>query len=394
MDKIPRLSVIIPSIISNNIQKDDLNMQHLLREKLEDIATNIEIKDGLTIAHTQYRSLEFPPELKAQIQTLSPDLQTKYLSWQLRSFLYGVYYNGAWRSDLESILLQRRYANDTVDRSNIVGADWENNTFLGMDAQFYDRLKIANHGVGFYDPDWQIMSEEDDGTLKINKHELSLYIDRHRYLQPTEIDAPVGSIVSVKMPHNLIQNGFYIAVSNLGSFNKSLSPPDSQIVRFYFNITTDGAIALMEALTIELNLAQVPFNFKVLYNPTDYNRYDPGVLYIQRSYYHTVHLILERIYPQHQEHFKSEIPLFTKQIAPGLAIAEEPDRKFGEAESFGLNRCQIVANALIQATNEGDSTPETKLAAIVRAFDKMGISLEYPFLNADAVDIYSVLNLS
>ncbi len=358
-------------------------MQDLLRAQLEDIATNLEIKDGLTIAHPQYRSLEFPPELKAQIQTLSPDLQTKYLAWQLRSFLYGVYYNGAWRSELES--------SDTVDSLNIVKADWENNTFLGMDAQFYDRLNTANHGVGFYDPDWQIVSEEDDGTLKINKHELSLYIDRKSYLQPTEIDAPVGSSISVKMPHNLIQNGFYIAVSNRGSFNLSLSLADSQIVRFYFNITVDGAIALMETLTVELNQANVPFNFKVLYNPTDYNRYDPGVLYIQRSYYRIVHLILEKIYPQHQAYFRSAIPLFTKQIAPGLAIAEEPDRKFGEAESFGLNRCQIVANALIEANNGGDPTPETKLAAIVQNFSKMGISLEYPFLNADAVDIYSVL---
>jgi HopA1 effector protein family len=361
-------------------------MQHLLRKQLEDIATNLEIKDGLTIVHHQYRSLEFPPELKTQIQTLSPDLQTKYLSWQLRSFLYGVYYNGAWRSELESI--------DNLDRANIVGADWENNTFLGMDAQFYDRLQTANHGVGFYDPDWQILSEEEDGTLKINKNELSLYIDRKSYLQPTEIDAPVGSYVSVKMPHNLIQNGFYIAVSNRGSLDRSLASADSQIVRFYFNITVDGAIALMEALTVELNQANVPFNFKVLYNPSDYNRYDPGVLYIQRSYYSVVHLILEKIYPQHQEYFRSAIPLFTKQIAPGLAIAEEPDRKFGEAESFGLNRCQIVANALIQATNQGNPTPETKLAAIVENFDKMGISLEYPFLNSDALDIYSVLKLS
>jgi HopA1 effector protein family len=196
------------------------------------------------------------------------------------------------------------------------------------------------------------------------------------------------------MPHNLIQNGFYIAVSNRGSFDGSLSPADSQIVRFYFNITVDGAIALMEALTVELNQANVPFNFKVLYNPTDYSRYDPGVLYIQRGYYRVVHLILEKIYPQQQEYFRAAIPLFTKQIAPGLAIAEEPNRKFGEAESFGLNRCQIVANALIEANDEGDFTPETKLAAIVQNFGKMGISLEYPFLNSDAVDIYSVLNLS
>jgi HopA1 effector protein family len=362
-------------------------MHHLLREQLEDIATNLEIKDGFTIAHPRYRSLELPPELRARIETLSPDLQHKYLAWQLQSFLYGVYYNGSWQSILAS-------SDANIDGANIAKADWENNSFLGMDAQFYDRLNTANHGVGFYDPDWQIMSQEDDGILKINKNELSLYIDRNSYLQPTEINAPVGSHVSVKMPHNLIQNGFYIAVSNRGSFDRSLIPADGQIVRFYFNISPDGAIALMKALTVELNQANVPFNFKVLYNPADYNRYDPCVLYIQRGYYRIVHLILERIYSQQREYFRSAIPLFTKQIAPGLAIAEEPDRKFGEAESFGLNRCQIVANALIQANNQDDPTPETKLAAIVQNFGKMGINLEYPFLNSDAVDIYSVLKLT
>lgn len=368
-------------------------MHHLLRKQLEDIATNLEIKDGFTIAHPRYRSLELPPELRAKIETLSPDLQAKYLAWQLQSFLYGVYYNGSWQSILASSDAMDGFSQGEAMPTNIVKANWENNSFLGMDAQFYDRLNTANHGVGFYDPDWQIISQEDDGILKINKNELSLYIDRNSYLQPTEISAPVGSHVSVKMPHNLIQNGFYIAVGNRGSFDRSLASADSQIVRFYFNITADGAIALMETLTVELNQANIPFNFKVLYNPADYNRYDPGVLYIQRSYYQTVHLILEKIYPQQQEYFRSAIPLFTKQIAPGLAIAEEPDRKFGEAESFGSNRCQIVANALIQANNQEDPTPETKLAAIVQNFGKMGIDLEYPFLNADAVDIYSVLNL-
>jgi HopA1 effector protein family len=365
-------------------------MDHFIRKQLEDIATNLEIRDGLTISHPGYRSLEFPVELKAQIKTLSPELQAKYLSWQLRSFLYGVYYNGSWRSQLALM----NNAQAPADRDNLATADWENNTFLGMDAQFYDRLKTANYGIGFYDPGWEIIEEENDGTLKIYKNELSLYIDREPYLQPTEINAIIGSVVSVKMPNNLLQNGFYIAVSDRGSYDRLLSAPDNQIVRCYFNITADGAIAIMAALTTELNIAQIPFNFKVLYNPTDYNRYDPGVLYIQRRYYPVVHTLLQQIYPQCQQYFKPEIPLFTKQIAPGLAIAEEPNQKFGESESFGLNRCQIVANALIQATKVGNTSPEAKLATIMGDFAAMGISLEYPFLNANSVDTYPGLNLS
>ncbi len=365
-------------------------MDHLIQKQLEDIAANLEIKDGLTIVHPGYRSLEFPAELQARIKTLAPELQEKYLSWQLRSFLYGVYYNGSWQKHLSLI----RDQISSTDREHIAAADWDNNTFLGMDAQFYDRLQTANHGHGFYDPGWQIINEEADGTLKIIKNQLRLYIDRERYLQPSEISAIVGAIVSVKMPHNLIQNGFYIAVSDRGSYDPSRSELDSQLVRFYFNITADGAIAVMAALTTELNIAQVPFNFKVLYNPHDYHRYDPGVLYIQRCYYPVVYARLQQIYPQCQQYFQPEIPLFTKQIAPGLAIAEEPNQKFGESESFGLNRCQIVANALIHASREGVTSPDAKLAVIIQGFAAMGISLAAPFLNAGSIDTYPELNLS
>ncbi len=361
-------------------------MHEFIKIQLADIATNLEIKDGLTIVHPHYRSLDLPLELKTRIKTLSPELQEKYLSWQLRSFLYGVYYNGSWKSKLA-------LTNAPTERASIVTADWENNTFLGMDAQFYDRLETANCGSGFYDPGWEIISEAEDGILKIYKHELSLYIDRESYLRSPKINAPVGSLVSVKMPHNLIQNGFYIAVSDRGSLDRSLALADSQILRFYFNLTADGAISIVQALTTELNLAQVPFHFKVLYNPTDYDRYDSGVLYIQRGYYSKVYSVLQHIYPQHQQYFRSQIPLFTKQIAPGLAIAEEPDQKFGAFESFGLNRCQIVANALILAHKQ-DLHPDAKLDAIVSEFEQMGISLEYPFLNPHSVDIYPVLELA
>jgi HopA1 effector protein family len=363
-------------------------MDRLVQTQLADIANNLEIKDGLTILHPHYRSIDLPLELKTRLKCLSPELQEKYLSGQLRDFLYAVYYNGSWKSNLAVI---DPSPEQLTQPRNL--PDWENNTFLGMDAQFYDQIDRANCGGGFYDPGWQIISEEDDGILKISKYELSLYIDRAYYLQPSEHHALVGSIVSVKMPHNLIQNGFYIAVSNAGGLDRSLAVVDSSIVRVYFNITADGAIALMSAMTTGLNLAKVPFHFKVLYNPTDYNRYDPGVLYIQRGHYPTVHLLLQNIYPQYQQYFRSQIPLFTKQIAPGLAIAEEPDRKFGESESFGLNRCQIVANALIEVSKQNCANPQAKLTAIFSGFQKMGISLEYPFLNANSVDIYSALEL-
>jgi hypothetical protein len=64
------------------------------------------------------------------------------------------------------------------------------------------------------------------------------------------------------------------------------------------------------------------------------------------------------VYAENQLHFRTEVPLFTKLLAPGLALAEEPDCKFAAVESFGMNRCQIVANGLLEAWQNGDESPE------------------------------------
>ena len=103
----------------------------------------------------------------------------------------------------------------------------------------------------------------------------------------------------------------------------------------------------MRNLTQQLNAISIGFRFKVLYNPGDYKRYDSGVLYFDKRDYQAVGEVLQLVYQQSD--FKSEVPLFTMQLLPGLGLAEEPDQKFGVHESFGMNRCQIVANGLLEA---------------------------------------------
>ena len=149
----------------------------------------------------------------------------------------------------------------------------------------------------------------------------------------------------------------------------------------------------MDSLTQQLNEAVIPFSFKALYNPSDYDRYDAAVLYFAKSDYPVVGSVLQTVYRQHQAEFQSAIPLFTKLIAPGLAIAEEPDQKFAEQESFGMNRCQIVANGLLEAWQQGQDRPEQRLASIVQHFALMGIEMQRPYLNANSEDIYTVLSL-
>ena len=85
-------------------------------------------------------------------------------------------------------------------------------------------------------------------------------------------------------------------------------------MRIYFNLSAEGAVAVMRSLTQQLNEIKIPFSFKVLYNPSDYGRYDSGVLYFEKSNYGIIRQVLKTVYAENQLHFQPEIPLFTKLL--------------------------------------------------------------------------------
>jgi hypothetical protein len=148
----------------------------------------------------------------------------------------------------------------------------------------------------------------------------------------------------------------------------------------------------MENVTKEFNNMQVPFSFKALYNPDQYRRYDSAVLYFNKHEYKTIYPILQKIYLENQDSFSQQVPLFTKQLAPGLGCAEEPTNKLADKESFGTNRCQIIANGLIAAWQVGNNHPNSRITAILEQFALHKINLQYPYLNPDSKDIYTTLD--
>jgi hypothetical protein len=337
---------------------------------LEDIAKHVGIRDDFSIHHPQYKPLELPAEAIARFQKMPEQIQQKFLSLQLRSFLYGIYYNGSMRSSL---------ALESDEQT--VRLDLENNSVMGIDTAFFQRLQEANHGQGYFDPGWAVLSAEDDQTLLVKKAGLRLYIQREQHLSAAEREAIAGEVVAIKVPKNRMQNGFYVAVSDQG-FNHPTE--DEVLVRIYLNLTPAGSVAVMASLTEELNAASIPFSFKVLYNPQDYNRYDSGVLYFDARDYGVVMGVLPEIHRQHRSHFLPEIPLFTKRLAVGIGLAEEPNHKFGEQESFGMNRCQMVANGLLKSWQQGDQTFNNRLTAILEQFLLAEISLKHPHLNCQS----------
>ncbi len=354
---------------------DSINSQifHLPKElqiALRNIVDYLEIESFYSIKHPEYKLLELPESVISRFKNLSLDIQNKHLSIQLRNFLYSAYYNGYWHNS------------STVDTqiNNL-----SNNSLFGMDLAFYERLHTSNTGGGYWSTNWLVVYEEEDGCLAVQKNGLTLHIERDLYLSEIHKSANVGDLVAIKMPKNLVQNGFYMAVSNLGTQD------NQDIVRIYFNVSPDGAVSVMDNVTRELNNIQVAFSFKALYTPDEYRRYDSAVLYFNKHEYKTIYPILQKVYSANQDSFYPQVPLFTKQLAPGLGCAEEPTNKLAEKESFGTNRCQMIANGLIAAWQAGNNHPESRMKAILEQFLLHKIKLQYPYLNANSEDIYTPL---
>jgi hypothetical protein len=355
-----------------------------LQVALEDIVNHVRIEDNFGIRHPDYKTSDMPEQAVELFKKLPTELQHKYISSQLQNFLYGIYYNGCLKSAL---------AADAETNKLLLAQNLENSSFLGMDSAFYERLHQSNQGKGYFDPGWQVLGDAKDGSgdLVIVKGGLFLHIDRDLHLQPETRSAKSGDLVAIRLPKNRVQNGFYMAIGDAGS--DSRTGEDSVTVRVYFHFDSEGAVAVMASLTEKLNQLFVPFSFKTLYNPSDYKRYDSAVLYFDSNYYDSVKFVLEDIYKSHSSYFQAEIPLFTKILAPGVGLAEEPNHKFNSKESFGTHRCQIVANSLLETWQKGDNSPKARMAAILKNFSVLGIELQRSYLNADSEDIYAPLKI-
>jgi hypothetical protein len=341
-----------------------------MQSALQDIVRNVQIDERGSISHPSYRPMELQPDVAQRLQHLPAELRTRYLSLQLQSFLYQVYFNGSWSVSPEL-------------KADISDSPIENNTVRGLNIEFYDQLHTSNCGEGYFDPGWLILKQEEDGSLAVQKQDLTLHVQRDRHLHPMEQSVDVGAIAAIRLPRNLIIEEFYVAVGNAG-------PPSigKEVINLYFNLTPEGSIAVMESLTRQLNATSLPFAFKVLFDPSDYNRHYTGILNINKNTFETLQPILQNIYVRHQDQFRAQVPLFTKTLSPGLALAEEPSYSPTSPETFGINRCQIIAASLFEAQQRGDRSPHQRVSCILEHFHSLQLVAQFPYLNAGSQDNY------
>ena len=351
-----------------------------LAEVLEDIVTQVQIQPNLTLSHPCWDALELRSEVQASLEILPIALQDQYLRLRIGRYLYSIYDS---EGDLRHLDPNRNP--ESLQRSPAF------NMAQGLKSTFYTALHNHNTGAGYFDPGWLVLNETSDGLLATQKDELTIHVSRDRHLSSVDQSAAIGDWVAIHLPRNLLEDECYVALSNVGPPHPANPPQAVPLVNVYFNLSPVGVLTLMESLTTALNPLNLPFKLRVPLEETDCDRPDAICLTFRKVDYDKVQPVLSGSYQNQQTQFRPKTPLFTKFLAPGLALAEQPYQPFTAQESFSLNRYQIVAEGLLTAWRQQMNDKAECMSLIRQRFLNYQLSLDFPYLNPGSEDLDSTI---
>ena len=272
---------------------------------------------------------------------------------------------------LSRILYDRCYTHSIFERQAEAPAP--------LEPDLTEALVAANQGRTAWVEGWRIDQMLDDGRIGARKDGALRSFLPGQYVTSRGMGSGLEEGLEIRVYVTAgsadFQQMYYWA------FGETVSDyePGQSALRIYWNIQAEGAPRLMAALTRELNRFQLPFRFKCLNRASQFPRRDAAVLYIHRRFYPIAALLVERVHSEVRQWLNQSTPLFTRALAHGLALAEDP------GESFGNHRCTILAAAMTASRGQA---VEARLDEVRRQFAERGLSLEAAWLNANSAGGY------
>lgn len=237
---------------------------------------------------------------------------------------------------------------------------------IEIDTNFMRLLSQNNHSKDRIEQGWQIKTNYPGGYVEVVRQTESHIVPL------SAVKESNGQNVAVFFPkedqHR--QPTFYYVFGNQ-NLNTS-----KNLLRVYWNITSEGAPVLIDSITKKLNRYNIPFLFKCLNHPQLYFRRDAAVLYIEDTLQHILDQLLPELYEDIKEYVEDDVPLFSYRYQKGMGMAENPSSQ----ESFGMNRMATVAAVLANSASKNSNT-DLLLQEIATAFQQKGIHPETTFLN-------------
>lgn len=336
------------------------------------------IANDINISSTAIRLRRQELSLEAFIQDASrKDSYDAFLKSKLLNLIYRVYFDGSHKFS-DGINKNTRQNLEELDSA---GVDWG----------FYAQLDKCNKSKGWYHPNFLVISNPEGDQLKVKCDGNILTISRKYHLHPMHSNAKVGDLVSVLRPSHCIRNEFYVVFNDTSDeFNPTQEESFARnSVHAYLNFQSPVAINALGFFSRNLNKDNVLHSFQVLHNPANYNRHYVAILRFDRSAYDITGFYLHDFYLRYSRFFENTVPIFTKNIMPGVAVSERPK----DENSFGLNRCRVLANAIADEFKHGNGTIESKMKFMIKNLEESKIDINKPYLNPNSEDSYKVFSM-
>jgi hypothetical protein len=245
-------------------------------------------------------------------------------------------------------------------------------------------LSEANTTPNGFDPFWKVYAIDNQGNAFVSKNSFQRQLMPNQWVfdNPAETRLQVGTLVKLLLPKEdtTVQPVFYHVRGT------ELVPQQVELVRVYFHTTFEGSLALVRDLTTTFNEYRLPFLFKCLNHPDLYTRADSAVLYVSKFDFRLAYSLLRPIVARLAPHLQTTVPLFTRALWPGVSFAEDP----AHGLSFGIHRCGLVAEGLLEAHRKKATTGAKQFAEVQRTFAKNGIDIARIYLNPNSHFSYNL----
>jgi hypothetical protein len=246
------------------------------------------------------------------------------------------------------------------------------------------RLSAANRGRDTWLPGWRVDELGAGGKAVLVLGARRRAVEAGDYALTLSQDLPPRIGCDATLRHRreslTLQAGVYYA------FGDALAEVDDggPALRVYLHAARESAVLLFEILTVGLNARQVPFTLKSMLRPEDADRSDATLLYLPPQRFPAFAELLRQAGAPLRAALEPEVPLFTKPLAPGIGLAESPVT----GESFGMHRCRLVAEGVVEAWSTGRDNEESRRWSVERRFAAEGLSVAAPYLNPGSADVY------
>ena len=273
---------------------------------------------------------------------------------------------------LTNLLYTQWYTKSGIKKENI----------LLPHSEWAEVFRSVHKGTYLWHKGWKVMKVSSAGrVIAVNgEEERMLYPgDYISLVRPGLLPVP-GTEIEVVSRRDTTEDqpGFWIAYSSTWSHVSKL------IIRIYWNINPEGAVHLVKQISEKIP-DDIPYSFKLPVEPIGYQRADVAVLYFETSNFDELKASIKSIYTAMIPFLYSEVPEFTKILEHGVGLAEDPP---GESESFGLNRCRLIAEGYQVAKKMHTNDFSAMKTVIKNYLDENGVNLAHPYLNPGSTNDY------